>query len=165
MIERGRRLPFVVLPWAVLEHPTLTGTDVMVYAAIARFADNRTGEAYPSRSTIGLYARCSNSTVDRSIAALIDAGFLTKTPRRKKTGDPDSNLYTVHEIAETAAGGVAAPVRRGSRTGDDWGSRTGDDRTSSMGTREEPPLETTEWTDPPADVRAKMAALGIGDQT
>ena len=51
-IQRGRRLPFVVLPWAVLEHRSLTATDVLVYATIARFADNATGEAWPSRQTI-----------------------------------------------------------------------------------------------------------------
>jgi hypothetical protein len=162
-IERGRRLPFVVLPWAVLEHPTLTGTDVMVYATIARFADNQTGTAWPSRSTIATFARCSLSTVDRSVEALIEAGFLTKQARRTKSGSPDSNLYLVHEIAE-AAGGVAAPVRRGSRTGDDWGSRTSDDLTRTSSTRSAETPEPSEWTLPPDDVKAQLEALGIGAQ-
>lgn len=157
-IRRGRRLPFVVLPWAILEHPNLSGTDVMVYASIARFADNETGQAYPSRATIATYAQCSTSTVDRSIQALIAAGFLSKQTRRTKAGDPDSNLYLVHEIAE-AAEGVAAPVSTPSRTSDDWGSRTSDDLTRPNQLEGGTPAE---WTPPPDDVKAKMAELGIG---
>ena len=117
-IQRGRRLPFVILPWAVLEHRSLTATDVLVYATIARFADSQTGEAYPSRATISGLARCSVSTIDRSISTLVKLGFLSKQSRRTKAGDPDSNLYLVHEIAE-AAEGVAAPVKGGSRTSED----------------------------------------------
>lgn len=153
-IQRGRRLPFVILPWAVLEGP-LSATDILVYCTISRFADNETGQAWPSRATIATYAQCSTSTVDRSVQNLIDAGFLSKQHRRTKAGDPDSNLYIVHEIVE----GVAAPVRRGSRTGDDWGSRTSDDLTRT--TQLEAP-DMSEWTPPPDDVRAQVQALGIG---
>lgn len=154
-IQRGRRLPFVILPWAVLEGP-LSATDVLVYCTIARFADNETGQAYPSRSTIAIYARCSESTVDRSVKALIDAGFLTKQARRTKAGDPDSNLYVIHEIAEQ---GVASPVKGGGVTGDDWGGVMGDDLTRPNQLEGRTP---SEWTEPPDDVKAKMAALGIG---
>lgn len=153
-IQRGRRLPFVILPWAVLEGP-LSATDILVYCTISRFADNETGQAWPSRATIATYAQCSTSTVDRSVQNLIDAGFLSKQHRRTKAGDPDSNLYIVHEIVE----GVAAPVRRGSRTGDDWGSRTSDDLTRT--TQLEAP-DMSEWTPPPDEVRAQVQALGIG---
>lgn len=153
-IQRGRRLPFVILPWAVLEG-SLSATDILVYCTISRFADNETGQAWPSRATIATYAQCSTSTVDRSVQNLIDAGFLSKQHRRTKAGDPDSNLYIVHEIVE----GVAAPVRRGSRTGDDWGSRTSDDLTRT--TQLEAP-DMSEWTPPPDEVRAQVQALGIG---
>lgn len=156
-IQRGRRLPFVILPWAVLEGD-LSATDILVYATISRFADSQTGVAYPSRSTIATYARCSVSTVDRSVQALVDAGYLSKQARRTKAGDPDSNLYLVHEISDRTEAGVAAPVKGGSRTGDDWGSRTGDDLTRSI---ELEGPDMSEWTEPPADVQAKMAELGI----
>lgn len=162
MIQRGRRLPFVVLPWAVLEHRSLTGTDVLVYATIARFADSQTGQAYPSRATIAGLARCSTSTVDRSINALVKAGFLSKQARRTKAGDPDSNLYLVHEIAE-AAQGVAAPVTTPTPTSDDQGGRTSDDLTRTSSTRSSADShDPSAWTLPPDDVRAKMAELGIG---
>lgn len=162
-IERGRRLPFIVLPWSLLDHPQLSATDIMVYATIARFADNRTGEAYPSRTTISVLARCSDSTVDRSIKALIQAGYLSKQARRKTTGDPDSNLYTVHEIAEQS-GGVASPMKGGGLTSDDWGSRTSDDLTRTNRTRRDDEERTVaEWTPIPDDVRAQIEALGMGE--
>jgi len=163
MIQRGRRLPFVVLPWAVLEHRSLTATDVLVYATIARFADSQTGQAYPSRATIAGLARCSTSTVDRSIGTLVKAGFLSKQARRTKAGDPDSNLYLVHEIAEAANGGVAAPVTTPTRTSDDQGGLTSDDLTRTSSTRSSEDTEdTSKWSLPPDDVRATLAALGIG---
>ena len=145
-IERGRRLPFVVLPWAVLEHRSLTATDVLVYATIARFADNQTGEAWPSRQTIAGLARCSVDTIDRSIAVLEKAGFLTKTRRQGAKGEPASNLYVVHEIADQ-------PQDVGG------GSRTHAARTRPT---ELEAADPSEWTAPPDDVKAKIAALGIG---
>ena len=154
-IQRGRRLPFVVLPWAVLEHRSLNATDILVYCTIARFADSQTGQAYPSRATIASLARCSTATIDRSIKVLVKHGFLSKQARRTKAGDPDSNLYVVHEIAE-AKGGVASPVQPGTPTSDDWGGLTSDDLTRSI---ELEAADPAEWTDPPADVKARMAEL------
>lgn len=166
-IHRGRRLPFVVLPWAVLEHRSLTATDVLVYATIARFADNRTGEAYPSRATIAGLARTSVDTVDRSIRALERAGFLTKERRKGSKGEPASNLYVVHEIAEAAAeGGGRTHAARGSRTDAFSGGRTDAARTrpTELDT-DETPFAASEWTLPPAEVTAKMVELGLKETT
>ena len=168
-IQRGRRLPFVVLPWAVLEHRSLTATDVLVYATIARFADNATGEAWPSRQTIAGLARCSVDTIDRSIGVLEKAGFLTKQRRKGEKGEPASNLYTVHEIADQpqdVVGGSRTHAARGSRTDAARGSRTHAARTRPNELEgldiDETPVDKAEWTLPPDDVRAKIATLGLG---
>jgi hypothetical protein len=166
-IHRGRRLPFVVLPWAVLEHRSLTATDVLVYATIARFADNRTGEAYPSRATIAGLARSSVDTVDRSIRILEQAGFLTKERRKGPKGEPASNLYVVHEIAEAAVeGGSRTHAARGGRADAASGSRTDAARTTptELDTGETP-IQASEWTLPPADVTAMMVELGLKETT
>jgi hypothetical protein len=55
--RRGRRLPFVILPWAVLDDEMLTAHDILVYATIARYADGTTGVAWPSRKTVADQAR------------------------------------------------------------------------------------------------------------
>jgi hypothetical protein len=95
-IRRGRRLPFVVMPWWVLDAPELEPYDLSVYAAIARHAD-QAGFCHPSRARIAELARVSIKTVDRSVQRLIDAGALEKQNRRDAAGDPTSNLYLVHE--------------------------------------------------------------------
>lgn len=95
-IRRGRRLPFVVMPYWVLDCPELEPYDIAVYAAIARHADVA-GFAHPSRARIAQLARVSVKTVDRSVQRLVDAGALEKQNRRDAAGDPTSNLYLVHE--------------------------------------------------------------------
>jgi len=162
MIERGRRLPFVVLPWAVLDDENLSSNDVLVYATISRFADNRTGVAYPSRLTIARLSRCSESTVDRCVQRLVDAGLIEKQTRRTAKGDPDTNLYVVHEVA---AQGVASPVKPRPRTREGRGGVTGDDRTRTNLTRtpyphaDVEPHDPAEWTLPPPEIKARLAPL------
>ena len=106
--HRGRRMPFVIMPWVVLDNDTLTAHDVMVYATIARYADRNSGEAWPSRSTVARMARCDIKTVDRSVQRLVDSGLLEKQRRKTVLGD-DSNLYIVHEVA--ARGGDSNGAR------------------------------------------------------
>lgn len=95
-IRRGRRLPFAIMPYWVLDCPELEPFDIAVYAAIARHAD-AAGFAHPSRARIAQLARVSVKTVDRAVARLVDAGALEKQNRRDAAGDPTSNLYLVHE--------------------------------------------------------------------
>ena len=95
-IRNGRRFPFVVTPLWVVDHPDVTPLDVAVYVAIKRHADGD-GEAYPSRARIAELAKVSVDTVDRAVKRLIDIGALEKEVRRKKNGEPTSNLYTIHE--------------------------------------------------------------------
>ena len=94
--RRGRRMPFVILPWAVLEDENLTAYDVLVYATIARYADVNSGEAWPSRQTVAQQARCDIKTVDRAVTRLVAAGFLEKHKRKNQEGE--TNLYVVHEV-------------------------------------------------------------------
>lgn len=157
-IKRGTRLPFVILPYEVLDDGTLTATEILVYVTIARHADNF-GQAYPSRQRIAKLARCSESTVDRAVAVLIAGRYLDVHHR---TGT--SNLYFVHEV-RAARGGVvtgdeggSSPMTRGVVTHDEGGS-------SPMTTELDPPNQIHElptdlsgWTLPADDVRAKISA-------
>jgi hypothetical protein len=79
-------MPFVILPWAVLDHELLTAHDVLVYATIARYADGTTGVAWPSRQDRRTNARCDIKTVDRSVGRLVAAGFLEKHKRKTRAG-------------------------------------------------------------------------------
>ncbi len=110
--RRGRRMPFVIMPWAVLDDDSLTAHDVLVYATIARYADVTTGIAWPSRATVAQNARCDIKTVDRCVTRLVAAGFLEKHKRKTEKGD-DSNVYVVHEIVARQEQLEARPRRRG----------------------------------------------------
>lgn len=60
----------------VLEHSMAEGNDRLVLLSIANHASSAGHEAFPSRSTIAREARCSESTVKRSIRALAELGEL-----------------------------------------------------------------------------------------
>ncbi|HEY7824189.1 MAG TPA: helix-turn-helix domain-containing protein [Acidimicrobiia bacterium] len=157
--RRGRRMPFVILPWAVLEDENLTAYDVLVYATIARYADVNSGEAWPSRQTVAQQARCDIKTVDRAVTRLVAAGFLEKHKRKNQEGE--TNLYIVHEVV---ARQEKLEKRRGGR--DSNGARVGTQTVRPLATqtvRELEPLEldsadTSEWTEMPDDIRAMLDA-------
>ena len=161
--RRGRRMPFVILPWAALNHELLTAHDVLVYATIARYADVTTGVAWPSRQTVAQNARCDIKTVDRSVTRLVAAGFLEKHKRKTELGE--SNLYIVHEIV--AHQETLKPRSRG-RDSNGAGVRTQTVRPRGTQTVRELELleldkaEPSEWTGVPDDVRAQVAALQGG---
>ena len=96
-IKRGRRLPFVVVPWWLLDLEQVGGFELAVYCAIARHADSD-GEAHPSRSRIASMAGVNIKTVDRAVKVLTEVGAIEKRRRQDKAGDLTSNLYLVHEL-------------------------------------------------------------------
>jgi hypothetical protein len=160
-------MPFVILPWAVLEDESLTAHDILVYSTIARYADSATGVAWPSRATVAEQARCDIKTVDRCIARLVSAGFLEKHKRKHELGE--SNVYVVHEIV--ARQETLNPRSRGRGTN---GAGVGTQTVRPLGTQTvrelepiqleegDPPIDyqkpadTTEWTPMPDDIRAML---------
>jgi hypothetical protein len=167
-IKRGRRLPFVVLPWAVLDDPTLSAHDVLVYSTLARFADHDTGQAWPSRATIAELARCDVKTVDRCLTHLVEAGFIEKTKRRNDLGE--TNLYVIHEIAAAAearggrdSNGATPRDSNGATPRDSNGARTRTTLTREARRPETQPAplpepDPSEWTLPPDEELAKIKA-------
>ena len=155
--RRGRRMPFVILPWAVLEDESLTAYDVLVYATIARYADVTSGEAWPSRATVAAQARCDIKTVDRAVTRLVAAGFLEKHKRKNQEGE--TNLYVVHEVVARQE-----TLTKPKRPRDSNGAGVGTQTVRPLATqtvRELEPLELeertpSEWSEPPADVLASL---------
>jgi hypothetical protein len=160
-------MPFVIMPWAVLDDETLTAHDVLVYATIARYADVTTGVAWPSRATVAQNARCDIKTVDRSVTRLVAAGFLEKHKRRTDKGD-DSNVYVVHEIVARQEQLEVRPKRRG---GDFRGAGGATQTVRGGGTqtvRELEPIQLdktnpSDWTPMPAELRAMLTTPDQGD--
>ena len=61
-----------------------------LYAVLARYADNNTHKAFPSRETLATRLRCSKASVDRAVMELVDAQAIEKKHRAY-----NSVLYTV----------------------------------------------------------------------
>jgi hypothetical protein len=85
------------MAWVFAESPT-TGTDRLVLLSIANHA-NETGYAWPSVATIAREANASERAVQRSLANLKDAGYITvlrnAAPDERIPKDRRPNLYRV----------------------------------------------------------------------
>jgi len=161
---RGRRMPFVIMPWAVLDDESLTAHDVLVYATIARYADSNTGVAWPSRQTVAEAARCDIKTVDRCVARLVAAGFLEKHKRKNELGE--SNVYVVHEIVARQETLNVKSRGRGTNGAGGRGTNGATPRdTNGAGTRtiELEETDPSEWTPMPDDIRAMLTSPKPGE--
>lgn len=85
--------PFSIVPEWVLNRE-LSSTALKMYIVLARFADWKTGRAFPARDTLAERMRCSEKTVDRAIAELVDAECIEKRSR----GRYASAVYRVLQI-------------------------------------------------------------------
>jgi len=89
-------LKFSIIPEWLLD-ADISHVAVRVYAIIARYADNQTLTAWPSRATIAERAKCTVKSVDRAIAELIQLGALGKELRNDNDGQK-SSLYTLKRV-------------------------------------------------------------------
>jgi predicted transcriptional regulator len=89
-----------------------------LYAILARYADNDTHKAFPSRDTLAERLRCSKASVDRAVLELVDAKAIQKRHRAY-----NSVLYTVlidpPEGVLTGDNTMSSPVITDVLTGDD----------------------------------------------
>lgn len=86
---------FAVIPHWVLGRG-LSSAAIHLYVVLVKYADNSTGEAWPSRETLANDIGKSKDSVDRYIRELVAAGALAVTRRRRAgTKENYSNLYTV----------------------------------------------------------------------
>ena len=99
---------FAIIPHWVI-YSNISDAALRLYAVMAKYADNATGKAWPSRGTLANDIRKSEKTVDRAIKELVEAGAL-KVSRRydPETREYKSNMYTLITAMPTV--GVASPV-------------------------------------------------------
>lgn len=107
---------FAIIDEWLLDLP-VSDRAIRLYAILARYADNETHKAYPSRATLAERLGCSLASVDRAAAELVTHGAMSKRLR------PNSSIvYTLHttapETVVTHDEGGSSPVTRGVVTGD-----------------------------------------------
>lgn len=118
---------FVIVPEWIID-AEISALAVRTWAVLRSYADNDTGLAWPSRSTIARRCGVSVDSIDRALKELVKAKTVKIIRRRGKNGEPLTNLFRL--VIHT----VAAPKRRPSRKGKATSSRTGAARTRPNGT-------------------------------
>lgn len=77
----------------------ISSSALALYVAFLRFADNETGDTFPSRKTLGKLLGMSVPTVDKYIAELEEAGLLSVFARwRNSDGDVSSQRSEEYDI-------------------------------------------------------------------
>ena len=100
----GTDIRFSIIPEWVID-ADISDRAVRVYTLLARYADNETLQAFPSRDTLAKRAHCNVKAVTRAIDELVTIGAVVKEHR--KQGDSyQSNLYTLRRV-----GPVVTPPR------------------------------------------------------
>lgn len=106
---------FSIVPEWVL-YADISDKAVRLYTILARYADNETLEAFPSRELLAQRAHCHAKSVDRAVQELVDIGAITKTHRKSGNGF-QSNVYTLRRVPphmspprDTGDEGVGTPV-------------------------------------------------------
>jgi hypothetical protein len=114
---------FAIVPeWVV--HADISANAVRLYAILNRFANSQ-GRAWPSRKTIADLMRVSVATIDRAKDELVEIEALTVEARTTPSGDPSSNLYTLHTTQGNTTP-ASSPMREGILTREGRGILTGD---------------------------------------
>jgi hypothetical protein len=104
-----------------------------LYAVLARYADNSTHKAFPSRDTLAARLRCSKASVDRAVTELVEARAIEKKHRAY-----NSVLYTV--LVDAPDGVIMGDESVSSRVSTDVIS--GDDVTRTTELEPENDIET-----------------------
>ena len=107
---------FAVIPEWVLDLP-VSASAIRVYCCLRRYADNKSGECWPSRRTLAMRSRISIATVDRALKELVEHGAILQRKRKNDAGDWTSNLYTVLALPMGVATNLALPHTRIAATG------------------------------------------------
>ena len=101
---------------------TIGAIGVAIYAVLARYANRKTGECWPTVGRIARTLDLARSTVKVYLHKLQDVGLVTIAERRDAAGDPTSNLYTLLDPSPsaldkrlTARTAPAAPAPEGGR--------------------------------------------------
>jgi hypothetical protein len=123
---------FAMVPEWVL-YADVSANAVRLYGVLRRFADQHSGECWPSRRLLGDRCKVSPATIDRALEELVEIGAVIVRGRVTDRGDRTSNLYTVMSVPNGSpvdAGG--SPTNHPIFTDDETPLLTGDEGTKAI---------------------------------
>lgn len=126
--------PFAVVPAALLSDTRVPDRAVRVWCAIARYANRRTGDAFPAQRTLAADLHTSVDTIQRAVRHLQSLGWLKVRARLSTDGTKRKlgNLYTVIYGNGTDAASVENGDRKsgGTETANSGSTKTAPDAAS-----------------------------------
>lgn len=103
-IRRAHR--FTVVPEPLTRDPNVGDRAFRLWCILDRYAGAK-DSSFPSRETLANNLRCSRASIDRALAELISAEWLSRESR-KDTGQ--TSIYTLEDASKRAPEGGASPV-------------------------------------------------------
>ena len=102
----------------------ISSQSVRVFGVLAAYYADRDGRCWPKRRAVAEKARCSETSLDRSLTELRRIGAVTSETRQMPSGDFTSSIYQLHFIQRKGLRGVTtggdthySGVTRGVTTG------------------------------------------------
>lgn len=111
MTSRTDTGPFALTPEWVLD-ADISDRAKVLYAVLGRYADDTTGECWPSRRTLWTRLRCAERSLDAAVKELEAIGAIKRHRQPRADGLPGftTNQWTVIRAATSApAGAMSAP--------------------------------------------------------
>ena len=109
----GRKFNFTIIENEIIDDiERFDKNDLLCYMVLCRFANNETGECYPSYKTIAEKMRVGVSTAIKAIKSLESKGAIKIHSRKNENGGDTSNLYVIQNINdENKKASTVPPVK------------------------------------------------------
>ena len=98
-VEDKRKWNYTRVYNIVLEDKELDAYEKLTYVMLSKYADNSTGQCFPSRRTLYELVGCSDRKLDKCIKRLIEKGYIKKK-NRKNGKQYKTNVYLVRDIED-----------------------------------------------------------------
>jgi hypothetical protein len=130
---------FAWLCAVVSANPRLTRTAIIVASCIVSFANSRSGEAWPSQTTVAEWCRLDRKRVRDGIRELEERGLITVANAGTRGRSARYSLAEVGASGRPKGGASGRPIGWGTQTPHQLGHldapRTGGNRSNTEGTR------------------------------
>lgn len=109
----GRKFDFTLIENDLIDDiERFDKNDLLCYMVLCRYANNSTGECYPSYKTIAEKMRVGVSTAIKAIKSLESKGVVKIHSRKNENGGDTSNLYVIQNINdENKKASTVPPVK------------------------------------------------------
>lgn len=94
MTQEKKRGDFTLVNNKIIKDESLKASDKSVYLVLSHFADNITGECFPSRNTLLKLSGMSDRTLRNAIKNLENAGYIS-VKSRYVSGGRATNSYKI----------------------------------------------------------------------